>query len=138
MRIRAFAAADAGACAAILATAAGMDETIDPAEFHRVTEAEEILVIDQGDGVAGFLSFYRPDRFIHHLYVAPRHRRRGIGRTLLVEALARLDGVARLKCQSVNLHARLFYRSLGWAEHAGGEDERGAWLWLQSPKRNGR
>jgi GNAT superfamily N-acetyltransferase len=138
MRIRSFAAADADACAQILTAAGELTEGVDPAEFRRVTVAEEILVIEQADGVAGFLTFYRPDRFIHHLYVAPRHWRRGFGRALLGEALALLGGVAWLKCQSVNLRARVFYRGLGWIECPGGRDESGDWLWLRSPKQNGR
>jgi len=138
MRIRPFGAADVGACAAILSAAGRVTEGVDPDEFRRLTVAEEILVIDQADGIAGFLTFYRPDRFIHHLYVAPRHWRRGIGQALLAEALVRLGGAARLKCQIANLRARVFYRSLGWVERPGGGGESGAWLWLRSPKQNGR
>ncbi len=142
MRIRAFAAADARACADVLTVAGGVIAAgwpaVDVREFHRVTEAEEILVADLAGEVAGFLSFYRPDRFIHHLYVAPPSWRRGIGRALLAEALARLEGAARLKCRDGNLTARAFYRRLGWAERPGGRDEDGRWLWVDAPNDNGR
>lgn len=137
--IRDFALGDAAACARILTVAGGVIEAgwpvIDAAEFRRVTEAEEILVAEQAGQIVGFVSCYRPDRFIHHLYVAPALWRQGIGRALLIQVLARLDGPAKLKCQSANLAARAFYRSLGWTEHAGSWDDRGAWLWL---KENGR
>jgi GNAT superfamily N-acetyltransferase len=139
MLIRDFAAGDADACARILTVASGVVEAgwppIDIPEFHRVTEAEEILVAERGGHVLGFLSCYRPDRFIHHLYVDPAHWRQGIGRALLAAAEVRLDGGAKLKCRQADLGARAFYRSQGWDEHPGGRDDRGPWLWL---KQNGR
>jgi len=119
MRIRDFAASDADACARILTVAGGVIEAgwppIDILEFHRVTEAEEILVAEQGGHVLGFLTCYRPDRFIHHLYVDPAYWRQGIGGALLAAAQARLDGAATLKCRQADLAARAFYRSQGWA-----------------------
>ena len=141
MRIRDFAAVDAAACAQILTVAGGVIEAgwpaIDVPEFQRVTEAEEILVAEQAGQIVGFASCYRPDRFIHHLYVEPAQWRRGIGRALLTQAVAGLGGPARLKCQSANLAARAFYRSLGWTEHPGSWDDRGPWLWLNENGRQG-
>lgn len=141
MRVRDFAAADADACARILTVAGGVVAAgwppIDILEFHRVTEAEAILVAELADRVVGFVTCYRPDRFVHHLYVDPAHWRRGIGRALLAAALGRLDGPAKLKCRQADLDARAFYRSQGWVEHPGGRDDRGPWLWLRENGRQG-
>jgi GNAT superfamily N-acetyltransferase len=138
MRIRGFMAADAEACADLLTWAGNVVPPVDVPEFRRVTEAEVILVAERAAETVGFLSFYRPDHFIHHLYVSPSHWRLGIGRALLSEALIRLEGVARLKCQEQNLGARAFYRRLGWIEQPGGIGSLGTWLWLEAPKENGR
>ncbi|WP_080410222.1 GNAT family N-acetyltransferase [Burkholderia ubonensis] len=54
------------------------------ADFDAQTEGERLLVAeDDGARLAGFVSVWEPDHFIHHLYVDRSHHRRGIGRALL-------------------------------------------------------
>ncbi|WP_080417206.1 GNAT family N-acetyltransferase [Burkholderia ubonensis] len=54
------------------------------ADFDAQTEGERLLVAEDDSGqLAGFVSVWEPDHFIHHLYVHRPCHRRGIGRALL-------------------------------------------------------
>lgn len=127
--------ADHGQCLAILnAALAAPDE--DPAirpilsagDFSRETAGEDILVAVTATGaVLGFVTVARPDRFIHHLYVDPPHRRLGIGRRLLAAAIEALGGQASLKVLDANRAAVAFYRALGGAAGERGIGPDGAW-----------
>jgi ribosomal protein S18 acetylase RimI-like enzyme len=138
--IRAFVAADAKACVGIFDRAwrAGhpfAPRKITDAVFAAETEGETLFVAaDSADDVAGFVSLYAPESFIHHLYVEPRLRNRGIGRALLAHAVAAAGGSASLKCQLGNQPALGFYRHLGWTEIVAGTNEFGAWVTLRSPR----
>lgn len=84
--------------------------------FARATAGEEVFVAVADGSVAGFLSLWRADGFVHFLHVRPRWRRRGVGRALLGHALATVPGSAELKCAPHNRAALAFYARLGWAE----------------------
>jgi N-acetylglutamate synthase len=68
--------------------------------------------------------------YLHHLVVAPAHRRRGIGGALFKRCLARLAELGIAKCNlftmTDNAAARSFWRAAGCAEHPD-------WLFLQHP-----
>ncbi|WP_232515188.1 GNAT family N-acetyltransferase [Burkholderia ambifaria] len=50
------------------------------ADFDAQTDGERLRVAeDDGGQLAGFVSVWEPDHFIHHLYVHRPHHRRGIG-----------------------------------------------------------
>ena len=60
-----------------------------PADFDAQTEGERLRVAEDGSGrLAGFVSVWEPDHFIHHLHVSWPHHRSGVGRALLDRALA--------------------------------------------------
>jgi GNAT superfamily N-acetyltransferase len=85
-----------------------------------------------GDQIVGFLSVWAPERFVHHLYVAPSHQGRGIGR-MLIEACAELYGLPlSLECELANRGARRFYERLGWVGGEVGSGPDGEWqrMWL--------
>ena len=132
MIIRAYAPADAEACTRIFDRAwhAGhpyAPRRIDRAEFAENTRDENVLVTELGGfGLAGFVSVYEPQRFVHNLYVEPQLQGRGVGRALLGRALVLTGGKASLKCQARNTGALAFYRDLGWTagEEGGTEPER--------------
>jgi ribosomal protein S18 acetylase RimI-like enzyme len=84
--------------------------------FRRDTEGEAIWIAASGRELAGLISVWRPQPFVHHLLVERAWRRRGVGRALLREALARLPRPVDLKCRIDNLEAQRFYRRLGWIE----------------------
>lgn len=64
--------------------------------------AETCIVADDGEALAGFVVGYRPPdapqtMFVWQVGVSHDHRGRGLGRTLIVELLQRLDGVRFLE-----------------------------------------
>ena len=103
------------------------------ADFDVQTEGERLLVAEEeGVQLAGFISVWEPDNFIHHVYVEPTHFRRGIGRALL-RALPGWPATRyRLKCLVVNKPALAFYGSCGFTETGAGTADDGDHLVLES------
>ncbi|HXM05276.1 MAG TPA: GNAT family N-acetyltransferase, partial [Chthoniobacterales bacterium] len=66
-------------------------------DFGPDTLGESLLVADHPtNGVVGFVGIWRPENFIHHLYVLPEFHRTGIGRALLDAALRTISRPAKL------------------------------------------
>ena len=137
--IRPFAASDLKVCADIFDRAWRVGHPFAPRRIDASVLADEIpgetLFVAEDDRreVVGFVSLYEPQSFIHHLYVEPRLRNRGIGSALLRHAVEVAGGSATLKCQLGNHAALGFYRHLGWVEVVAGTSEFGAWVTLRSP-----
>ncbi len=77
----------------------------------------ECRVAEEGDAVIGFVVARRlADREweILNLAVAPDARRRGIGRQLLADSLARHSGEFFLEVRESNIPARRFYEFFGF------------------------
>ena len=102
------------------------------AEFRAQTQGEQIdLVVAQGK-IAGFISVWEPDWFVHHLYVDPQAQGSGLGARLiaLVAERAGEQGLS-LKCLVENKGAMSFYRGLGFAlTDEVGTDRFGPWVRL--------
>lgn len=135
-KIRPFSPADRARCAAIYVAARRVAFPWMPAEQFSIDDfirdtADEAITVAEGpvDGgaiqVLGFASIYPPGHFIHHLYIDPACRRRGIGRALSRHVVASSSKPWRLKCVVANVPAVAFYRSEGWVEDGGGEDDMG-------------
>ena len=139
LAIRPFVAADAEACVRIFDRAwhSGhpyAPRVIDKAVLATETEAETLFIAeDEASEIAGFVSLYEPQDFIHHLFVDPRFQGRGIGGALLDHAVAFAGGAATLKCQLRNEAALAFYKNRGWTEVTAGTGEFGEWIALRSP-----
>ncbi len=140
--IRDFLAGDAEACAAIFDRAwhAGhpyAPRAIDVIVLAAETEGERLFVAEVAGEIAGFVTLYEPQSFVHHLYVDPARQGRGIGTALLAHAVARAfahgAGRVSLKCQLRNTRALAFYRRLGWREGETGDGEAGPWVRMESP-----
>ena len=136
--IRRYAPPDAHACVGIFDRAwhSGhpyAPRVIDLATLAVETKDETILIAELDGAVAGFVSVYRPESFVHHLYVDPARQGQGIGRVLLERAVALAGGRASLKCQTRNRRALAFYRRLGWIEVTAGTSEFGPWVAMRSP-----
>jgi ribosomal protein S18 acetylase RimI-like enzyme len=136
MHIRDLTEADEDACALIFARAWAHafpqhPRDIDRETFLHETDGEVVIVAEQ-DGVAlGFAAVYRPDDFLHHLYVDPTVHRLGVGRALIEAARERTGGGLRLRCQATNVNALGFYAHLGFREYERGRDEYGEWIGLR-------
>ena len=102
-------------------------------DFDRDTEGELIWVACEDGKVVGFVSAWKPESFIHNLFVDPARRRRGIGTTLLETALAHLGRPASLKCQARNTTAHRFYLSRSWSVAEMGTSPEGDYFLMQLP-----
>ncbi len=105
-------------------------------DFVRDTADEQITVAEGcsaagGLVVLGVASGYLPGRFIHHLYVDPDCRRRGIGAALIGQVVGAGPGPWRLKCVEANTAAMAFYRARGWVEEGRGSDRFGPYVALR-------
>ena len=72
-----------------------------------------VTLAETGGTPLGYLA--RHGEWVDHLYVAPAHLRRGIGRRLLDHAKAEHPGGLRLWCFQRNHRARAFYETQGFA-----------------------
>jgi ribosomal protein S18 acetylase RimI-like enzyme len=94
--------------------------SVDPRAFKPMAEAaqedlffdSETVVACEGERVVGFVSFRRA--YITWLYVHPLHYRRGIGRTLLREAVRHCGPQAWVNTLAGNAAAINLYRSEGF------------------------
>jgi len=93
--------------------------------FAEHTEGEVILVAIQGNEIAGFISLWVADNFIHHLYLREKFQGNGLGDLLLKEGLKGIGRPARLKCVVRNAKACAFYERRGWKVESTSEDNFG-------------
>jgi GNAT superfamily N-acetyltransferase len=100
-------------------------------DFVRDSDGERILVSIADGQLEGFISIWEADAFVHHLYVCPQSRRKGVARALLASPLHRIPLPWRLKCLRANGEAMRFYASAGCIEVGAGEGPEGAYAVLQ-------
>ena len=139
MQVRAATPDELDACAALYARVAAETFTwrstaeMTPNAFLKQAAAEEVYVAVEDGQVAGLLALYRPDAFIHSLFVDGRSR--GVGRALL-EHVEGLDPRRRLslKVESANQRAVAFYKREGFRRVGRGVDAYGEWLLLRREK----
>lgn len=97
-----------------------------PEDFLRAARDEEVFVAVDRGRIVGLAAVYRPQRFLHSLYVEQRGR--GIGKALLDHILAETGGILALKCQAANVRAQAFYDREGFVCIEAGEDDGVKWL----------
>ena len=102
-------------------------------DFLHAAKEEEIYVAVEGARVAGIAAFFRPQNFLHSLYVDGRGD--GVGKALLDHVRAVADGPLSLKVQAPNVRAQAFYRREGFlcTEHGRDPGSDIAWLRLVGP-----
>lgn len=106
-------------------------DTFQLADFDAMTRDEKLRVAESsGSGIAGFISVWEPDHFIHHLHVAADQQGRGIGQALLNALPGRPAQSYQLKCLQRNERALAFYLHHGFVRIGAGvaEDEEYALL----------
>jgi len=84
------------------------------ADLDEQIEGETLLVAVHGEDPVGFVAWWPPGEFIHHLFVAPRWQGRGIGSALLAACLEQIGRPAQLKCLCRNTTALAYYEQRGW------------------------
>jgi GNAT superfamily N-acetyltransferase len=90
----------------------------EPEDYDRAVAGDEVWVAESAGLVVGFVSVYRPEGDVRHIYVDPDWQHRGIGSCLLASACAGLRGPARLRCHADNRAACAFYERNGWIPEA--------------------
>jgi GNAT superfamily N-acetyltransferase len=98
-------------------------------DFLRQANDEEIYVAVADARIVGVAAFYRPDNFLHSLYVA--ERRRGVGKAMLDHIIAVATGPVSLKCQAINLKAQAFYVREGFVITEQGRDPPSGPPWVR-------
>lgn len=81
-------------------------------EFFRGARDEEIYVAVVDGSIVGMAGFYRPQDFLHSLYVTERGR--GVGKALLDHIGATTRRPISLKVQTPNVRAQAFYAREGF------------------------
>lgn len=91
---------------------------------------EEVYVAEIEGRIVGLASFYRPDNFLHSLYVDEAARGQGVGSALLAHVRSIADGRISLKVQKLNTGAIAFYRRHGMetGEHGDPTAPGGGWF----------
>ncbi|WP_293900738.1 GNAT family N-acetyltransferase [Phenylobacterium sp.] len=95
-------------------------------DFLRAARDEDVFVAAEAGRILGLAALYRPQAFLHSLYVAERGR--GIGKALLDHVIGEAGGILQLKCQAANAAAQAFYVREGFRCTEAGEDGGVAWL----------
>jgi GNAT superfamily N-acetyltransferase len=99
------------------------------ADFLRAAREEEIYVAFEDARLVGLAAFYRPQNFLHSLYVDRRGR--GVGKALLDHISAVADGPVSLKVQAPNRRAQHFYAREGFTCIERGQDPGSDVAWLR-------
>lgn len=124
-----------GACAALYVRVLSDTFTWLPPERHRVedflraAQEEEVYVAVEGGAILGLAAIYRPQSFLHSLYVLDRGR--GVGKALLDRIAAELGGTLSLKVQAPNIRAQAFYAREGFVCVEQGHDPGADIAWLR-------
>ena len=105
--------------------------------FDADTSGEYIMVARVHDKIAGFVSVWREDNFIHHLYVDNKYQNKGIGTQLLDKVNPTLQRPITLKCIKSNTQAIRFYLRNGWQPKSEAISEDGAYVLFEYRKDNG-
>lgn len=98
-------------------------------DFLNAARDEEVYVAVDDGRILGVAAFYRPDNFLHSLYVA--ERRRGVGKSLLDHIVGVATGPVSLKCQAINLKAQAFYMREGFVATEHGRDPPSGPPWVR-------
>lgn len=98
-------------------------------DFLRAARDEEVYVALDSGHILGLAGFYRPQNFLHSLYVETRGR--GVGKALLDHVSAVADGPVSLKVQAPNHRAQAFYAREGFLCTEEGRDPGSDVDWLR-------
>ena|SRR5437899_6879654 len=134
MEVRRARSEELGACADLYVRVLSETFTWLPPERHsredflRAAREEEVYVAVEDGRILGLAACFRPQNFLHSLYVDSRGR--GVGKALLDHLLGAADGPLSLKVQAPNRRAQAFYRREGFycVEHGRDPGSDIAWM----------
>jgi len=86
-------------------------DSINLHDFDSSTKGELILTAKISNEIAGFISIWEEDKFIHNLFVSSNFQRCGVGKALISKAVKVVGLPLTLKCVKVNKNALNFYLS---------------------------
>ncbi|WP_395674138.1 GNAT family N-acetyltransferase [Phenylobacterium sp.] len=98
-------------------------------DFLRAARDEEIYLAERAGRLVGVAGFYRPQNFLHSLYVTERGH--GVGKALLNHVARAADGPLSLKVQAANRRAQAFYAREGFTCAERGRDPGSDIDWLR-------
>lgn len=98
-------------------------------DFLRAAAEEEVYVAVEAGRIQGIAAFFRPQNFLHSLYVDERGR--GVGKALLDHVAGLAGGPLSLKVQAPNRRAQAFYRREGFLCTEQGRDPGSDVGWLR-------
>lgn len=104
-------------------------------EFMAHTRDEEVYVAIDGGVIVGVAALYRPNSFVHYLFVEAGHRSTGVGGDLLAVVGSLADAPISLKVQIMNLRGRAFYEREGLEVFEQGQDRDGS-SWVRMGHRS--
>lgn len=88
---------------------------IDLESFVKMIDVELVYIAYEEEQLAGFLTLYEPDTFIHFLFIGTAQKKSGIGSTLLGRIELDFPGKdISLKCLLQNKNALSFYKKNGF------------------------
>lgn len=135
LEVRRAQADEIAACAALYERVLRETFTWVPPERHQAADflshavEEEVYLARDGERLLGIAGFYRPNNFLHSLYVEVRGA--GVGKALLDHVAAVAGGPLSLKCLSPNLRAQDFYLREGFRIVDVGRDPGAEFTWLR-------
>ena len=103
------------------------------ADFLAAAGEEEIYVAVEDGRIVGLAGFYRPQNFVHSLYVDARGH--GVGKALIDAVAATASGPISLKVQAPNVRAQAFYEREGFVCTERGRDVGSDVAWLRMVRR---
>jgi ribosomal protein S18 acetylase RimI-like enzyme len=101
------------------------------ADFLRFAKEEAVFIAEANGQILGLVSLYRPESFVHCLYVDMPAQGLGVGTALLAHAAKEAQGALSLKVDEPNKRAVIFYKALGFTEKDSGDDHGVHWLLLK-------
>lgn len=135
MEVRRARSDELGACADLYVRVLAETFTWLPPERHhredflRAAREEEVYVAVEGGRILGIAAFFRPQNFLHSLYVDARGL--GVGKALLDHVAQQAGGPLSLKVQAPNRRAQAFYRREGFLCTEHGRDPGSDIAWLR-------
>jgi GNAT superfamily N-acetyltransferase len=108
------------------------DNTFKLTDLDEQTRGELLPVAEDGRAeIAGFVSVFEQESFIHHLHVVRHRHGVGVGKALLRALPGWNESSYRLKCLRLNQPALEFYRASGFVEIGSGTAHDGEYVLLE-------